>query len=539
MAHGSSGTADMWELALRNTDVLRISTLFASQQVMRYLAEDDGLQRCIQWCKQRAITHVYLESFRSERWADSEVLIRARDRFRAEGFVVSGCITPSSYGRRSTGWRPFSCYTSPETRRLLRAMSEHAAGLFDSVMIDDFLCSDCTCDDCRAAKGERRWADFKCTMMTDLSRTHIIEAGRAVNPDVEFIIKFPAWHEMYQERGYDTAAETALFPRTWVGTETRGVEGEWSDGGVEYRREPQYRAYWLMRWLLGIGGTKCGGGWHDTIDTSPRFYVEQERQSVLGGAPEVLLFNFGAIYEGRRADDKRSQADISALMAELPHHFSLARLIHDRQPRGLLGWKPPNSSPGPDWNLHALLGMAGVPVTAAHEFDPYAPGFVFGCHVLHDPGWWEAVEAAMDTDRPILCTEAFLRTIAPMAEGNRLDHRALRERAVVLPYLTERNSWAALAEMEINDLNCMRDRAMDGIGSFHAPVDVSLYLFGDDVAVVESFRNDVADCSLGLVGWRGLAPVVQMPAEADFRVQAGEPLKIQMPPRSLLGLRRE
>ena len=112
----------------------------------------------------------------------------------------------------SIHWKPFSCYTAEETRRGLRAMSEGAARLFDVVMIDDFLATDCTCPDCRAARGRRTWAEFKCEMMAELSRTHIIEAGRAVNPRVEFIIKYPAWYQMYQERGYDVAAQSALFP---------------------------------------------------------------------------------------------------------------------------------------------------------------------------------------------------------------------------------------------------------------------------------------------------------------------------------------
>ncbi len=185
---------DLWELASSNTDVLRFSTLFTAQQVPKLLGDDAAVDAAIEWCRAHAITHVYLESFRSEFSPPPEMVRRAAERFRTAGLLVSGCMTPSSYGRHSIHWKPFSCYTAEETRRGLRAMSEGAAALFDVVMIDDFLATDCTCPDCRAARGRRSWAEFKCEMMTELSRTHIIGAGRAVNPNCEFIIKFPAWY---------------------------------------------------------------------------------------------------------------------------------------------------------------------------------------------------------------------------------------------------------------------------------------------------------------------------------------------------------
>ncbi|MFO7958625.1 MAG: hypothetical protein R6X33_16170 [Candidatus Brocadiia bacterium] len=532
----------MWELAKENEDVLRFSTLFTARQVPEYLSDDARIDEAIDWCRRHGITHLYLESFRGERAPSREVIAHARDRFREAGFMVSGCITPMSYGKRSEGWPMFSCYTSKDTLEQLRAMSERAAGLFDVVMIDDFLCSDCPCEVCAAAKGNRQWSQFKRDLMLRVSRTHIIEAGRAVNPNVEFIIKYPAWHEMYQERGYDVDAQSRLFPKTWVGTETRGVDpGQLTadEEGSRLRKEPQYRAYWLMRWLLGIGGRKCGGGWYDTIRTSPSYYVEQGRQTVLGGAREAFLFNFGAIYDGTEHDKRRGPDDLAALMDEMPRHFELARLIRGKTPRGLLGWKPPNSSPGPDYNLHSLLGMAGFPVTAAHEFDPTAPGFVFGYHVLHDPNWQWAVKQALACEKPIVATSAFLETARPAAEGNRLDIATLRERAVVVPRLSDRDTWPALEELDRPALDELRDAACEPLGvTFHAPNNVSLYLFDDDVAVIENFRDEPADCSLRLEGWAGYTGAVCIPTNQSMDIPAGETLELEAPPRTLVALRR-
>lgn len=529
--------ADMWELAQQNADVLRISTLFVAQDVPKYLAEDEGIDRAISWCREHGITHVYIESFRTEAVPPRDVLERARDRFRQAGFLVSGCITPAGFGKRSTGWRLFSCYTSQQTQRELRAMSEYAAGLFDQVMIDDFLCSDCECDECRGAKGERSWAQYKCDLMLRLSRTHIIEAGRAVNPDVEFIIKYPCWHESLQERGYDVDRQTALFSMTWVGTETRGVEGQ-EAAEPRWPAEPQYRAYWLMRWLLGIGGEECGGGWHDSIGTTPLFYLEQARQTVLGGAREMFLFNFSALYEGSTYDRHRGPEDVAALREELPLHFELARLIRGKEPRGLLGWKPMNSPAGPDGNLHSLLGMAGFPVIAAHEFDPDAPGFVFGHHVLHDPDWRVAGERAWNSGRPILVTPAFLEEARRVAAERGVAMPQITGQLIALPACSKPNRWEAIESMPEAELDALRDRACGALGlRFHAPAGVAVYLFGDDVAVVENFRDEPTRCELTLDGWSGFEVALQMPAGEPVRLAQDGTVRFLLPRRSLLALR--
>ena len=38
--------------------------------------------------------------------------------------------------------------------------------------------------------------------------------------------------------------------------------------------------------LGGIGAEKCGGGWYDPSGTTEKTYVEQARQTILGGARE-------------------------------------------------------------------------------------------------------------------------------------------------------------------------------------------------------------------------------------------------------------
>ena len=72
-------------------------------------------------------------------------------------------------------------------------------------------------------------------------------------------------------------------------------------------RAPQYEGYFIMRWLGGVGGAKCGGGWYDPFGTTEQTYVEQARQTVLGGAGESLLFCYGALLRGTGPNRKRTR----------------------------------------------------------------------------------------------------------------------------------------------------------------------------------------------------------------------------------------
>ena len=293
-----------------------------------------------------------------------------------------------------------------------------------------------------------------------------------------------------------------------------------------------------MRWLLGIGGDRCGGGLFDCEQTSPAYYLEQARQTVLGGAREIILFDFGEMCD-RDRDAVFGPENIAALMEELPLHFELAQLIHGERPRGLLGWKPSNSPPGADHNLHVLLGMAGFPVTAAHEFDSRAAGFVFGHHVLHDPHWPEALNLALKSGRPILVTPAFMSEAAAAAEEYRVDVALLKDRTTVLPSMSRQNRWEAVEAMSEAELNALRARALEPMGiTFRAPARVALYLFDDDIAVVESFRDEAAECMLEIAGWHGFDHALQLPAAIPRRPTRRDVGQVVVLPRALLALRR-
>lgn len=102
----------LWDLAKENRGLLKISTLFTAQNVRDLLSGDEGINSVIDWCKKTGVTHVFIESYRDGYTAERKTLEYARDRFKAEGFEISGCITPTGIGKRSTGWNGISCYTN-------------------------------------------------------------------------------------------------------------------------------------------------------------------------------------------------------------------------------------------------------------------------------------------------------------------------------------------------------------------------------------------------------------------------------------------
>ena len=59
-----SPAANLWDLARSKQAVHRFSTLFTAQDVRHHLANESGLEHALEWCKQTAVTKVYIESFR-------------------------------------------------------------------------------------------------------------------------------------------------------------------------------------------------------------------------------------------------------------------------------------------------------------------------------------------------------------------------------------------------------------------------------------------------------------------------------------------
>lgn len=472
-----------WDLAQSKADVHRFSTLFTSHQVTEDLATDAEIDEAIEWCRAMGITKVYLETFRSRHLVKEETIARARDRFRQAGFIVSGCVTTTQIGKISTGWDLISCYTNAGTQKETREIFEFTAQLFDEVMIDDFWFTDCSCEECEAARNAKtvnvvgetwsiaqaEWSDYRCELMVRISQKLVLDAARRVNPDVKVIIKYPHWYDNFHERGYEVIRQTADFDITWVGTEIRDeLDSRWGGRG-------RYTAYFMQSWLERISGGKCGGGWYDTLGTTPATYLVQARQTILGGARESMLFN---------ARDLRSRGagpdDAKALREALPELLDLAVNVKRRSATGVALYKPPNSPGEEEQRIFEHVGMLGIPFVACHEFPADAPAAFFSIHALHEPNLAKKLAAYLRTGRPALITDGLAARLAGIVDLDRPNVQLLSLKG------DPTNVWKLPTE-RVSTLRAAMLRPM--ACQFEGPPRTAFYLFDDGSWVVESFHD--------------------------------------------------
>src|SRR4029079_3161308 len=69
---------DLWTLGNASRDAHSFSTLFTAQDVRDRLSSEEGLAKAVQWCKETAVTKVYIESYRDGYQAERGALARAR-----------------------------------------------------------------------------------------------------------------------------------------------------------------------------------------------------------------------------------------------------------------------------------------------------------------------------------------------------------------------------------------------------------------------------------------------------------------------------
>lgn len=480
---------DLWRLAQQNRRVHRFATLFTAQDVRDRLSQEAGLSQAVAWCRDTGVLHVFLESYRDGYQAERAALEHARDRFRREGFEVSGCVTTTGIGKKSTGWAPISCYTDRATQERTREIFESAARLFDETMIDDFWFTDCTCPECDAARqartvriGEKTfpvpgdtWEDYRRALMVHLSREYILAAGKRVNPRATFILKYPQWYDRFHERGYDVVQQTADFDRIWVGTETRDYHDRRWGGTV------QYEAYFIMRWLGGLGGTKCGGGWFDPYGTTPPTYLEQARQTLLGGARETLLFCYGSLLRDT------GPANVAALRAEMPELFAVARQVRRLTPVGLAAYKPANSHPQNEARVFDFVGMLGLPLVPCHEFPERAAAGFFSVHALKDPQFATRFDRLVAAGKPVLVTDGLAAALTGRPSL----------RAPNVQVLAVKGDPKSLLELGPAELTALRAPLLRPFRTtFEAPNRVALYLFSGRRWVVENFNDTPVSVSL-------------------------------------------
>lgn len=341
------------------------------------LSTPEGRVEAIEAFRECDIDKVYVESYRSRIFVSEELLKAIKSDFVAAGFEVQCCVVPTMLSDRpSTGWDRVTCFTDPAGHRRLEEIVRRSASLFDEILFDDFLFTDCACEECKRQKGDKGWSVFRSELIAQVVSEYLIKPAREVNPDVKLIIKYPCWYDGFRGGGYDLPRSLELFDGTWAGTETRDLTP----------RVPQMQAFWLQNWMVRMG--KCGGGWFDPLQTTPTTFVEQARNTILGGAPETLLHCYDYIYIGHRSvaadaggsSVPKDRSVAEAFIREKKDLRRFAELISGMKLKGYALPKRPNfDQSGLEHRIHGFFPMMGIPCYAETQL-PEGKPTIFCAH---------------------------------------------------------------------------------------------------------------------------------------------------------------
>jgi len=361
-------------LAESRRDDLSLSTYLTAHQVEAMSTDEARRENSVEVMNSLGISHVYLEVYRSGKELGEETLAAMRDFYLDAGFGVTGGIATVAGGdfgvQENTDFGWFN-YEAEKTRTDLERVMRRAAGVFDRFIVDDFWCTNDTSPMSVEAKGDRDWGEYRRALMTETAQEVIINPAREENPDIHLIVKFPQWYDRFHLFGYDVETFPRIFDEVYVGTETRGQYTQ------RFGFTQPYEGFINYRWLAGIAGDKIGGAWFDHGDCDAQDFIEQAWQTVLAGAQEIVLFNYGSLEEQHPGHallkrDFEQLADLAAYVAEHPV-------------TGIPFYKPPHSDAGGDLYLADFVGMLGVSLVPTHTWPATKGTLLLATQAAADP----------------------------------------------------------------------------------------------------------------------------------------------------------
>ena len=320
------------------------------------------------------ITKVYIEVYRGGHTVSVCHLAWVRDWLRGKGLDIVGGIATvpgPDFGVRQEGPLDWFNWQDPKTQNDLRKVIVATAGLFDTFIVDDFLCTGDVSEQSQVARGDRTWSVYRRALLTEVAQRVLVAPAKQVNPTITMIVKYPQWYDRFHLFGYDTETLPRIFDQVWVGTETRGRTTR-RFGFVQ-----PYEGFVNYRWLAGIAAHNVGGAWFDHGDCGEHDFLDQAYTSVLAGARELVLFNLGDVVAGH--------PDHKELIAQFDQLADLAVFVRTRPVTGIPAYKPPNSDPGGDMYLMDFLGMLGIPIVPVYQFPEEAPVVLLPTQAASDP----------------------------------------------------------------------------------------------------------------------------------------------------------
>ncbi|KPL21383.1 MAG: hypothetical protein AMJ75_10065 [Phycisphaerae bacterium SM1_79] len=376
---------------------LRFGAYATSRQVEQLATDEAVRTRAWKTIRRMGITKLYIEVYRGGHIVSGEHLTFMRDRLQERGIdVVGGLATVpgGDFGVRQKGPLGWFNWQNEKTQRDLERVIRIAAGIFDTFIVDDFLCTGDVSEESKAARGERSWGQYRRALLSELAQSIFVGPAKEVNPAITMIVKYPQWYDRFHLFGYDTETLPRIFDRVWVGTETRGRNTQ------RYGFVQPYEGFVNYCWLAGIAGDKIGGAWFDHGDCAEYDFLDQAYTSVLAGAQELVFFNFGNLMQGHPDHEK--------VIAEFDQLAELASFVHEHPVIGVPAYKPPNSDPAGDMYIMDFLGMLGIPLIPVHEFPKGAPVIFLPAQAAADANLLEHVNKALTRGAHLIVTTSLL-----------------------------------------------------------------------------------------------------------------------------------
>lgn len=391
---------DNFEFAKSHSAVFKLSVYMTAHTIERLLAVEAGRREAVSLMRANGITKVYIEVYRGGMVVSPELLATVVDYFKRQGFEVVGGIATvpgKDFGVKQEGKLGWFNWQNPKTQDDLRQVMLNAAPIFDTFIVDDFLCTGDTSLESKAAKGERSWSEYRRQMLTDLATSIFIEPAKSVNPDIHMIIKYPQWYDRFHLFGYDVETGPKLFDEVWVGTETRGQYTQ-RFGFVQ-----PYEGFVNYRWISTLAGNKIGGAWFDHGDCDRLDFIEQAYQSVLAGANELVIFNYGSFVNGHPGHH--------LLRLDFEKLAALAKTVDSAPVQGIAAYKPPQSDAGGDLYIMDVIGMLGIPLVPVSTYPENAHTIFLPTQAATDPNIISNVEASLGRGTRIIMTAGFLANV--------------------------------------------------------------------------------------------------------------------------------
>ncbi len=392
---------DNFRFAKQHQDNLKLSVYITAHSVERLLSTPEGRREAISLMMANGITKVYVEVYRNGLVVSPHLLAEVTKYFNQNGFEVVGGIATVPGGDIGVkgegdlgGW--FNWQNS-KTQQDMKKVIVDVAPIFDTFIVDDFLCTEDTSPESITAKGDRSWSEYRRQLLTDLATSIFIEPAKSANPDIHMIIKYPQWYDRFHMFGYDVESGPKLFDEVWVGTETRGQYTQ-RFGFVQ-----PYEGFVNYSWIKSIAGKKIGGAWFDHGDCDALDFVEQAYQSVLAGANELVIFNYGSFVNGHPGHH--------LLRMDFEKLARLAKAIKTAPIHGIAGYKPPSSDAGGDLYIMDFIGMFGIPLLPTAHYPESAETIFLPTQAAADPEIVGKVVASHKQGKRIIMTAGFLANV--------------------------------------------------------------------------------------------------------------------------------